>query len=231
MHNSYFHKVEELTSYALGRCHGNFLVGYTDLHPGMDCVLAWRGMEQLCFDLIEAPERVERMVEIASKDFNLIYDHFDNILKTNNQPSITWMEIPSFGKFHIPSCDFATMMSPEQFNHFALPAIQQQVRHCTHNVFHLDGRGVAKNLEPLLEISEINAIQWVQGVGEDLPIMQWIPLIKRIQDAGKAVIVDLQKHELEDFIEQMRPVGIFLWIDENDESEQRRIIRRLEKWK
>jgi hypothetical protein len=141
------------------------------------------------------------------------------------------MEIPSFGKFHILSCDFATMMSPEQFNKFALPAILKEVKHATHNVFHLDGKGVAKNLDVLLQIPEITAIQWAQGVGEDLPILQWIPLIKRIQQAGKGVIVDLHKNELEEFIERMRPEGISFWIAENDESEQQRILRRLEKWK
>jgi hypothetical protein len=230
MRNGYFKKVEELTSYALERRSGKFLVGYTDLHPGMDCVLAWRGMEQLCFDLLEAPEQVARMVEIASRDFRSIYDHFDNILKAHNQPSISWMEIPSFEKFHIPSCDFATMMSPEQFNRFALPAIQEEVKYMPHNVFHLDGKGVAKNIDKLLEMPEITAIQWAQGVGEDLPIMQWVPLIKRIQQAGKGVIVDLQKCELEEFVEQMQPEGIFLWIAEDDEAEQKKIIRRLEKW-
>jgi hypothetical protein len=65
--NPYFRKIEELTSYALERCPGKFWVGYTDLHPGMDCVLAWRGMEQLCFDLFEAPEQIERLVEIANQ--------------------------------------------------------------------------------------------------------------------------------------------------------------------
>ena len=230
MNNEYLRKLDELTAYALQKCEDKFLVGYTDFHPGIDCVLAWRGMEQLCFDLIEAPDKVEELVELASKDFGKLFDHFDNILKKHNQPSISWMEIPSFGKFHIPSADFATMMSPDQFEKLALPAISKEVKHTTHNVFHLDGKGVARHLDLLLEVPEIQAFQWVQGVGEDQPIMQWLDLIKKIQDAGKAVIVDIQKIEIEEFISQMKPEGLFLWIAEDNRQVQKQIINRLKRW-
>ena len=62
----------------------------------------------------------------------------------------------------------------------------------THNVFHLDGKGMLKHLDRILEVPEIQAIQWVHGVGDDLPIMQWAPVIRKIQAAGKGVVVDLQ---------------------------------------
>jgi hypothetical protein len=81
-----------------------------------------------------------------------------------------------------------------------------------------------------LEIPEVQAIQWAQGVGDDQPIMQWLPLIRKIQDKGKSVIVDLQKDELEEFISQMRPEGLFLWIAEDNIDQQKQIIKRLEKW-
>jgi len=80
----------------------------------------------------------------------------------------------------------------------------------THNVFHLDGKGVAKNIDRLLELPEIQAIQWVQGMGTDTPIMQWIPLLKRIRAAGKSIVVDLALTELEDFIAAMPREGVLL---------------------
>jgi hypothetical protein len=230
MECEYLKKIDELTAYALQRCEGKFLVGYTDLHPGIDCALAWRGMEQLCFDLLEAPDKVKEMIDLACRDFVKLFDYFGDTLKKYGQPSVTWMEIPSFGKLHIPSADFATMMSPTQFNELVLPIIQSEVRHADHNVFHLDGKGVANHIDTILEIPEVQAIQWVQGVGDDQPIMQWLPLIRNIQDKGKAVIVDLQKDELEEFISQMRPEGLFLWIAEDNIDQQKQLIKRLEKW-
>ena len=78
---------------------------------------------------------------------------------------------------------------------------------------------------------DIQAIQWVQGVGDDEPIMQWVPLIQKIQAAGKGVIVDFKKiDEVEEFISAVRPEGLFLWIPEQDFEKQKRIIKRLERW-
>lgn len=227
--NPYFRKIEEMTYAALNRCKGKYMVGYTDLHPGIDCAAAFRDPQQLCIDFLLDPEEVKKLIKISSRDFHQIFDHFDAILKSNNQLSVSWMGIPSFEKMHIPSCDFATMISPEQFDEFVLPVIQNEIESIAHNVFHLDGKGVAKNVDRILRMPEINAIQWVQGVGDDLPIMQWIPFIKKIQDAGKSVVVDVQLHELEEFISAMNPKGLLLCISADKEI-QPAIIQRVEKW-
>ncbi len=229
--NKYFKFLDRVTDLAIQMADNNYLIGYTDLHPGMDCVAAWRGPERLCIDMLENPQAVKNLCAIASKDFKFIYDYFDKKIKTNNQYSTTWIGIPVSGRLHIPSCDFATMMSPKQFEEFVLPQISDEVRHATHNIFHLDGKGVARHLDMILQISEIGAIQWVQGVGDDLPIMQWVPLIKKIQAAGKGVIIDLGKEELDPFMQAVKPQGIFLCINETDEKIQKSIITKLLNWR
>lgn len=227
---TYFKKTEELMALALAQCPGKFMVGYTDLHPGIDCVAAWRGLQSLCFDLIDNPEMVKTLIQSASQEFHGIYRHFDAMLKQHNQMSVTWMEIPSLGTMYIPSCDFATMMSPRHFQELALPVLEQEVESMTHNIFHLDGKGVARHLDTILAVPGITAIQWVQGVGDDEPILQWLPLIKRIQAAGKSVVVDLKVEELDAFMEQMKPEGLFLCIAEGDEQQQRAIMKRTKQW-
>jgi hypothetical protein len=100
----------------------------------------------------------------------------------------------------------------------------------THNVFHVDGRGVAKHLETILSVPEVHAIQWVQGVGDDYPIMQWVPLIKTWQAKNIPVIVDLSQEDLNDFINVMDPKGLFLWVATQSEAEELEILKRIEKW-
>jgi hypothetical protein len=228
--NPYLKKIEEMTLLALHKCKGKFMVGYTDLHPGMDCVAAWRDPQTLCMDLLLYPEKVKKLAGLANKHFKEVYDHFDYILKLHNQLSVTWMGIPSFGKMYIPGCDFGAMISPEQFDEFCLPLIRDEINTMTHNVFHLDGKGLIRHVDKILALKEINAIQWVQGVGVDLPIMQWVPFIKKLQASGKSVVVDLQLNELEDFISAMNPKGLLLCIAA-DENIQPDIIKRVEKWK
>jgi hypothetical protein len=227
--NEYFRKLEGLTRCALDKCEGKFMVGYTDLHPGADCAAAWRGTQQLCLDLYDQPEAVRRLIELAIADFQQVFDHFDAMLKAKKQLSVSWMGIPSFGKMHIPSCDFSALISTDFFVEFCLPVLQREVKPMTHNIFHMDGKGVAKHLDIVSQVPEIHAIQWVQGVGADLPILQWIPLIKRIQTV-KPVIVDLRKEELQPFMEAMDPEGLFLWIAADSEEEELAILKLVEKW-
>jgi hypothetical protein len=227
--NEYYQGIEKLTRVALEKCHGKFMVGYTDLHGSLDCVMDWRGQEQLCLDIIDNPDMVHRMVQKSNEHFLPLFDHYDDVLKAHGQCSVTWMAIPSRGKMHIPSCDFSTMISREAFREFYFPSLEQEVRHMTHNIFHVDGRGVLRHLEDILSLPQIQAIQWVQGVGDDLPIMQWLHVIKRIQDAGRGVVVDLQLDELEPFIAAMKPDGLYLCIAA-EEKIQPDILRRLEKW-
>jgi hypothetical protein len=230
MNNEYFKTVEALMHCAIEQCEGRFLVGYTDIHPSVDCAMSWRGVERFCMDLYEYPEQARQLIEIACGDFHTIFDHFDSILKAANLPSICWIGLPSFGKFHVPSCDFSAMISTDHFVEFSLPVLKREIKPMTHNVYHVDGKGVARHLDVILSIPEINGIQWVQEMGTDRPIMQWVPLIKKVQAAGKGVIVDLQVHELESFLDAVDPDGIFLWVGTEDVEEQTAIIKRLEKW-
>jgi hypothetical protein len=227
--NEYFRGIEELTRVALEKCASRFLVGYTDLHGSLDCVADWRDPQQLCLDLTDNPERVHAALQLANQSFLPVFDHYDEVLKAHGQLSITWMGIPSRRKMHIPSCDFTALTSTEAFCQFYLPTLRNEVRHMTHNIFHIDGKGMLRHLDCILSIPQIQAIQWVQGVGDDLPILQWLPVLKRIQAAGKGVVVDLQLSELEPFIAAMKPDGIYLCIAA-EERIQPDILKRVEKW-
>jgi hypothetical protein len=228
--HDYMRKMVELTQTALQVCPGKFIVGYTDLHPGIDWLMAQRGSEQLCLDLYENPAPIKEYLDSCHQDFIPLYDYFDTMLKEHNQPSVTWMNIPSFGKMHIPSCDFATMISKRHFDEFVYPTLEKETLHMTHNVFHVDGKGVARHLDRILELPNLQAIQWVQGVGDDWPILQWLPLIRRIQAAGKSVVVDLDLKDLEAVISALRPEGLLLCVPSENEEQELEILKRVERW-
>lgn len=221
-------KIDELTDLALKEGDGLFFTGYTDLHPSLDCVADFMGVENLCISMLDSPESVLQITDIAYRDFPEVYKYYAERLV--GMPSVSWMGIPSEGSMHIPSCDFSTMLSEEQFAKFALPYIKKEVKHFEKNIFHLDGPGVARHLNTILQIPEIQAIQWVQGVGDDEPIMQWVGLIQKIQEAGKSIVVGLKTSELKQFMKAVEPKGIYLTmaaelIDQPD------IIKEVEKWK
>lgn len=227
--NPYLAKIEEMTRLALEVCGDEFLVGYTDFHAGVDCAAAWRDPQQFCMDLILEPDRAGALIAKAAVDFQTVYDRFDKILKQNGQPSVTWMGIPAWGKLHIPSCDFAALISEKHFVEFCLPVTLAEVRPMTHNIFHVDGKGVARNLDSLIRIPEIQAIQYVQGVGNDQPILQWLPSLKKIQERGKSLVIDVKLEELESLMREMKPEGVLLCLDVEPQY-QREVIKRVARW-
>lgn len=92
--NVYYKKILELTEVAIEKYSDVFPTGYTDLHPGMDCALAWRGSENLCLDLIMAPDKVRTLLKLSEEHFMEVYDEYDRILKSNKMPSCAWINLP-----------------------------------------------------------------------------------------------------------------------------------------
>ena len=151
------------------------------MHPSLDCVAAWLGIDAMCLAMAMQPEKLALLVELSVRDFHRIFDHFDGILKAAAQPSGTWINIPCSGnKLHVPSCDVSTMISPAHFKRFSLPQLQRELQGMDRAIYHVDGKRVARHLDAILEQPEIQAIQWVQGMGVDWPVLQWLPLLQRI---------------------------------------------------
>jgi hypothetical protein len=227
--NRYFKAVDAMTSRALEQAEGHFLVGYTDLYAGIDCTAALRGTEAMSLDMLENPDGLKKLINKVFTEYPKIYNRYDARLKSHNQLSVSWMNLPSFETFNVLACDFSVNISPDHFDEFCLPVIRREAEYFVHNVFHLDGKGVAKNIDSILDLPNLVGIQWVQGYGKDQPILQWVPLVKKIQNAGKSVIVDLLPAELDDFIKQVDPTGIMLWINA-DPVNQEDILKRIKRW-
>jgi hypothetical protein len=67
-------------------------------------------------------------------------------------------------------------------------------------------------------------------MGLDQPILQWIPLIKKIQAAGKGVVVDVTLDELEPFMAEVPARGIYLCVSTGSVEEEQAVLKRVEKW-
>jgi hypothetical protein len=231
MDNEYFQTLEKMTQLGIEKGKGKFLTGQPPLSPGLDCMAAWRGVEQLCVDMATNPHEVKRMGQRSISDFAGIYDHFDNLIRQSHGLSVNWMGLPTTSRTHIPTYEFAALISPEMFIQFGLPLIQEEVKGITHNIFLVDGKEIARHLDAVLSVPEIDALQWVQGMGKDAPIMQWTPFLKKFQEIKMPVVVSLKVDELERFMDVMAPQGLFLWFDTQDEQEELDILRRLKSWK
>ena len=228
--NPYLLKIEEMTRLALDAYSGKALTGITCWCPGIDTVSSWLGPQDLCIAMMTEPERVKMLTDRTMEPFQSLADRFYAMIRERGLPSVGWMEIPWEGTCHIAQTDFANMISPDQFREFCQPWLREEIATMDKVIFHMDGPGVANHVDELIAEPGIDAIQWCQGVGDDEPIMQWVPLIQKIQQGGKAAVIDLKPAELEPFMDAVSPEGIFLCIAAEDEI-QDDILKRLKKWK
>lgn len=230
--NPLLKKTIEYTDMLIEASEGRFIVGLTDFHPGGDHLAALRNPQELCFDMIENPEHVRKKLDDSYPEYFEMYDLFYEKLRNAGMPATSWTPLAFDEKFYIPSNDFSCMISKRTFDDIFLPGIERECRFLDKSIYHLDGPGALHHLDSLLEIKELDAIQWVFGAGNE-GFAKWIPVYRKILDSGKAVQVILDISELDLLFENFKPEGIWLssisGIDDMETAEY--VLKRVEEWK
>ena len=226
-----FWKTVEFTKKLLERGRGRFIVGLTDFHPGGDHLAALREPSNLAIDLLENPAWVKRALLRSLPEYCAAYGVFYRMLRENNMPITTWTSIIHDGTFYLPSNDFSCMVSKRMFDEFFLPGIEAECAFYERSLYHLDGPGALKHLDSLLEIRDLDAVQWVCGYGHE-GFSRWADVYRRIQQAGKGIQLMCHLRELDQVFEVLRPEGVWFsgidGITSREEAEY--AIKRIEKW-
>jgi len=79
-------------------------------------------------------------------------------------------------------------------------------------VFHLDGPGAARHIDALLEVPDIQAIQFAPGTGTP-SALAWVHMFHRIQQRGRSLLVVSPPEEVIALCEALRPEGLGILID------------------
>jgi len=226
----YLRKLNEMTDALLEVGKGRFITGLTDLHPGGDCLAALRGPQNLAIDLITHPDEVKAMLARIEVDYFAVYDLFYQRLRAAGLPITTWTPLVSDGKYYLPSNDFSIMISRDMFQEFFLPGITRECQFLDHSLYHLDGPGALRHLDCLLDIPELDAVQYVPTAG-DAAFAKWAWVYRRIQDAGKGVQVTCEIGEINQVMEMLRPEGVYLVVDGVASQEMAEtLLQTLQRW-
>ena len=226
--NVYYQKMLELTKAAVEDGKDKYLVGITDIHPGGDGLVSMRGSQNLCYDTLDAPEFLKEGVEKLLPGFKKIYGELYKSTTKYQKGSTCWMGIWHPERWYPVSCDFSCMISTEMFEELLLGEIEQEIRYLDASMYHLDGPDALKHLDRLLQIPELNGIQWVYGAGNPTA-SHWIPELKKIQQAGKCVQVNVVPEELGILLEELSPEGMMYMIEARTEEEGRELLKMAEK--
>ena len=69
-------------------------------------------------------------------------------------------------------------------------------------IYHLDGPDAIKHIPALMEIAELNGLQWTCGAGQpDGGAMRWYPIYDQVRAAGKSLWVYFDDGGPKDWVE------------------------------
>jgi len=226
--DAWFKKMTALTEALLKDAKGDYYVGANDYHTGFDALVSLIGPEQLCMDLLSEPDIVKERLKECETAYSEVFKREDALLKKYQAGYSNWMSLYSEKKFYVTSCDFSCLISPEMFNEYAAPYLNREIDNLDRSIYHLDGKDALRHIDTLLSWKRLNGIQWVYGAGQPTARF-WIPLLKKIQSAGKLIEITVEKDDIKSLLENLSPKGLLLRCYVSTESEARDICAFAEK--
>lgn len=214
------------------KANGNYYVGMPDLMEGMDVLAALKGTDKVLLDTVMQPEVLERQMQQINDIYFQVFDELYDIIREGDEMAFCYFSSWAPGKMTKLQSDISTMISVEDYRRFVQPFIREQCQKIDYTLYHLDGVGAIHHLPALLEIEELNAIQWTPGVGEPQGgSPKWYDLYKRILDGGKSILASwVTLDELRPLLDNIGGNGVHLEMDFHNEDEVEKAMRIVEEY-
>ncbi|RLC76355.1 MAG: hypothetical protein DRI61_13455 [Chloroflexi bacterium] len=221
------------TEKAVKESRGEYFVMPAWGNNATDTLTMIRGSEQLLIDIMDNPDWVTEAMNTVSDILIKMFRHFWQIIDSNRngiEGSLNYTRSWSPGFTMAHGCDLACMIPPDIFKRIFLPTVLKTMDSLgvDHFIYHFDGAIALHQMDTILETPEIDAIQWAPGAGRE-EIMQWIPVIKKVQERGKAILVYTTPEEIEPLLREVSPKGLFISTGCATESEGRKLLERVAK--
>ena len=214
------------------KAQGNYYVGMPDLMEGMDVLAALKGTDKVLMDTVTQPDVLEHQMQQINDIYFRVFDELYDIIREGDEMAFCYFSSWAPGKMTKLQSDISTMISVEDYRRFVQPFIRQQCQKIDYTLYHLDGVGALHHLPALLEIEELNAIQWTPGVGEPQGgSPKWYELYKKILAAGKSIMACwVTVDELRPLLDNIGGDGVHLEMDFHNEAEVEQAMRIVEEY-
>lgn len=191
---------------------GRYFVGCPDLIEGLDTLASLHGVQPVLLDMIDRPEELARQLQAVNDIWFQVFDRIYEEINLEGEMTFCYFSLWAPGRVAKLQCDLSGMISPKNFRRFVQPYIREQCQKLDYSLYHLDGVDATRHVTALLEIEELNAIQWTPGVGQPQGGNAcWYDLYKRIRAAGKSLMPSgVEVNELQPLLDEIGPDGLHL---------------------
>ena len=203
------------------KAQGHYYVGMPDLMEGLDVLAAIKGTDKVLLDTVMQPEVLEHQMQQINDIYFRVFDELYDIIREGDEMAFCYFSSWAPGKMSKLQSDISTMISQDDYRRFVQPFIREQCQKIDYTLYHLDGVGAMHHLDALLEIKELNAIQWTPGVGEPQGgSPKWYDLYKKILAGGKSIMACwVTLDELRPLLDNIGGDGVHIEMDFHNERE------------
>ena len=223
---------KELLKACKAKAQGHYYVGMPDLMEGMDVLAAIKGTDKVLLDTVMQPEVLEHQMQQINDIYFRVFDELYDIIREGEEMAFCYFSSWAPGKMSKLQSDISTMISVDDYHRFVQPFIREQCQKIDYTLYHLDGVGAMHHLDALLEIKELNAIQWTPGVGEPQGgSPKWYDLYKKILAGGKSIMACwVTLEELRPLLDNIGGDGVHIEMDFHNEQEVEQALRIVEEY-
>ena len=223
---------KELLKACKAKANGHYFVGMPDLMEGLDVLAALKGTDRVLLDTVMQPEILEQQMQQINDIYFKVFDELYDIIREGDEMAFCYFSSWAPGKMSKLQSDISTMISQDDYRRFVQPFIREQCQKIDYTLYHLDGVGAMHHLPALLEIEELNAIQWTPGVGDPQGgSPKWYDLYKKILACGKSVMACwVTLDELKPLLDHIGADGVHLEMDFHNEKEVEQAMRIVEEY-
>ncbi len=203
------------------RSQGRYLVGCPDLIEGLDTLAGLWGTQPVLLEMMDHPDELEQALDAVNRIWREVFERIYSEINENGEMAFCYFSLWAPGRVAKLQSDISGMISPRNFRRFVRPFIRQQCQWLDYSLYHLDGMEALRHLDALLEIEELDAIQWTPGIGQPQGgDPRWYDLYRRIRAAGKAVMPSgVKLAELQPLLDAIGPAGVNVLMDFRSERE------------
>lgn len=210
-----------------------YFVGCPDLVEGLDVLASIKGTQETLMDMMMQPDVLDEQLQKINDIYFQVFDRIYDIINVNGEMAYCYFSIWGPGKVAKLQSDISLMFSEDDYRRFVQPYIREQAQKLDYSLYHLDGVDAQRHLDAIMEIDEINAIQWTPGVGEPQGgNPQWYDLYKKILRGGKSIMANwVTLDELEPLIDTVGNQGLHINVDFKSENEIDKALKIIDKYR
>jgi hypothetical protein len=205
----WLNRLRILTEACLHTGAGRFITGLSNWLVGADCLAAILGYQQFAAALIQESDWVRKALDRSRVDFERLYLEFHARLTLAGQPGTTWVPLLSDGRYYVIANDFSAMISTSLYRQYFLEGVMRECQFLDHSIYHLDGPDAVRHLDAILEVEELDGIHFIPSP-TDAAFIRWADVYRRIQAAGKCLIVNCDLNEVDAISHTLKPEGLLL---------------------